>query len=96
MATGWTIDYIRHSMTFKRYESLKKSWKKSPPTHICLAAICEMLGMKIGGEPAADTGKEIKKPQPDCYYDEDYYDVGLQKDALSALTGDFEKANGGD
>ena len=77
-------------MTLKRCQALKEAWKRSPPASVCLAAICEFLGLKIAGDddaPAA--GRE------ECFYDESYYDVGIQDKASLALSKDFERINGG-
>jgi len=77
-------------MTFKRYQALKKAWKKSPPAHVCLAAICEYLGMKLAGED--DAAGAASSPNAECYYDESYYDVPEQPMAVMALGRDFDRA----
>lgn len=58
---------------------------------MCLAAICEYLGMKLTvNEPqrAASSGQE------EIYYDESYYDVGEQQGAAAALRAGFDHAIG--
>ena len=58
---------------------------------MCLAAICEYLGMKLtADEPqrAASSGQE------EIYYDESYYDVGEQQGAAAALHADFDRVIG--
>lgn len=90
-ATGWTIDHIRHSLTLKRYKALKEVWRKSPPAHVCLAAICEYLGMKL---TADEPQRATSSGQGEIYYDESYYDVEEQQGAAAALRAGFDHAIG--
>lgn len=76
-------------MTLKRYKALKQVWRKSPPAHVCLAAICEYLGMKLAlDEPQPAAGNE----QIGTYYDESYYDIQAQSGAAEMLRRDFDLA----
>lgn len=78
-------------MTLKRYKALKEVWRKSPPAHVCLGAICEYLGMRLtADEPQRATQSE----QGEIYYDENYYDVGEQQGAAAALHADFDRVIG--
>lgn len=46
MATGWTWDYIRHNMTFPRYQKLSAYWRRYPPVHIVAASVAQLLGYR--------------------------------------------------
>ena len=59
---------------------------------MCLAAICEYLGMKLTADhPLRAASSEQEK----IYYDESYYDVGEQQGAAAALRAGFDHAIGG-
>ena len=56
---------------------------------MCLAAICEYLGMKLASdEPQPTAGNE----QTGTYYDESYYDIQAQSGAAEMLRRDFDLA----
>ena len=58
---------------------------------MCLAAICEYLGMQLTtSEPQRTAGTK----QTEIYYDESYYDVDVQPDTASALQQSFDLAIG--
>ena len=58
---------------------------------MCLAAICEYLGMKL----TADEPQRVANiEQGKIYYDESYYDVGEQQGATAALRAGFDHAIG--
>ena len=58
---------------------------------MCLAAICEYLGMKLTADEAQ---RAASSGQKEIYYDESYYDVGEQQGAAAALRAGFDHAIG--
>lgn len=78
-------------MTLKRYQALKQVWRKSPPAHVCLAAICEYLGMRFAAD---EPQRAAMSERAEIYYDESYYDVGVQPHAAEALRTSFDRVLG--
>lgn len=91
--TGWTWDYIRNNMTFKRYDELKKSWQEFPPLAITSYAIAKCLGFDKKTAPNQAMQSESKE----VFYDESYYEntdkTPWQGNAYEKLAVDFETAN---
>ncbi|TCL33586.1 hypothetical protein EV210_11744 [Anaerospora hongkongensis] len=93
-ATGWTWDYVRSAMTFKRYEALKKSWRELPPLSITTLAIAKCLGMEMKAVPDRVQAKQSS----DVFFDESYYEntevSPWRQGGGGQLTAEFQAAGG--
>lgn len=93
--TGWTWDYVRNCITFKRYLALKQSWLSLPPLPVTVFAIARCLGLEM---KAAAGSAPPDQPQGDVFYDESYYHneaaTPWKDNAADALSSDFQAAGG--
>lgn len=92
--TGWTWDYVRSSITLKRYEALRKSWTELPPLAVTAFAIARAFGM----ETKTPRKSQQSAASGDVFYDESYYEntaaTPWNESAADSLTRDFETASG--
>lgn len=92
--TGWTWDYARNNMTFKRYEAMKKYWREIPPLPVTAFVLARAFGMKTESPDAA----QESALSGDIFYDESYYEntaeTPWRTEAAGVLSKDFQAAGG--